>query len=288
MRPAEGLTLREFLGRAGRATLCLIVASSTQGAWAVNAQLCQQDRAVYLTFDTGHMGVAPLISQVLERQQVKATFFLANEKTQVSAERPAGSSLDDHWASWWQALAKQGHDIGSHTWNHAIWQADIGAVTDDVSQSRMSFRYTAGPKTGQRETLTAQQYCAELEQSAQRFKVMTGQSMRSIFRAPGGKTSPRLLQVARRCGWHHVPWTPAGFLGDELSSERYPNAALLQQAVKNVRAGDILLAHLGIWSRQDPWAPAVLEPLILGLKRKGLCFATMRSHPQYRDVGLRP
>ncbi len=42
------------------------------------------------------------------------------------------------------------------------------------------------------------------------------------------------------------------------------------------------MAHLGIWSRQDPWAPAVLEPLIIGLKRRGLCFATMREHPQYR------
>jgi hypothetical protein len=26
------------------------------------------------------------------------------------------------------------------------------------------------------------------------------------------------------------------------------------------------VAHLGIWSRKDPWAPAVLEPLITGLK----------------------
>jgi peptidoglycan/xylan/chitin deacetylase (PgdA/CDA1 family) len=47
----------------------------------------------------------------------------------------------------------------------------------------------------------------------------------------------------------------------------------------DVKAGDILLAHLGIWSRQDPWAPAVLEPLITGLKARGLCFATLREHP---------
>jgi peptidoglycan/xylan/chitin deacetylase (PgdA/CDA1 family) len=40
-----------------------------------------------------------------------------------------------------------------------------------------------------------------------------------------------------------------------------------------------MLAHLGIWSRQDPWAPAVLEPLITGLKARGLCFATLREHP---------
>jgi peptidoglycan-N-acetylmuramic acid deacetylase len=33
------------------------------------------------------------------------------------------------------------------------------------------------------------------------------------------------------------------------------------------------MAHLGIWSRKDPWAPAVLEPLITGLKARGFCFA---------------
>jgi peptidoglycan/xylan/chitin deacetylase (PgdA/CDA1 family) len=43
------------------------------------------------------------------------------------------------------------------------------------------------------------------------------------------------------------------------------------------------MAHLGIWSRQDPWAPAVLEPLIEGLKAKGMCFATLREHPQYKS-----
>jgi peptidoglycan/xylan/chitin deacetylase (PgdA/CDA1 family) len=43
------------------------------------------------------------------------------------------------------------------------------------------------------------------------------------------------------------------------------------------------MAHLGIWSRQDPWAPAVLEPLIVGLKQRGFCFETLRQHPAYRD-----
>jgi len=271
--------------------ICLAVLGyvvSLNVALAADEAPCSPSKAVYLTIDTGHMGVAPLIAQVLHRQQVKATFFLANERTQASLEHPAGTSLDDLWAPWWLALSKEGHDIGSHTWNHVIWQADVGPEPADAKQARMAFRYTAGPKTGQRVVLNAQQYCDELEQSAQRYKAMTGQPMRSIFRAPGGKTSTRLLQAASRCGWHHVPWTPAGFLGDELSSDKAPNAVLLKQALQHVQAGDILLAHLGIWSRQDPWAPVVLEPLIIGLKRKGLCFATLRSHPQYRDLGFRP
>ena len=64
-----------------------------------------------------------------------------------------------------------------------------------------------------------------------------------------------------------------------------PNARLLAQSLKDIRAGDILLAHLGIWSRKDPWAPAVLEPLILGLKAKGFCFATLSQHPTYQASG---
>jgi peptidoglycan/xylan/chitin deacetylase (PgdA/CDA1 family) len=124
-------------------------------------------------------------------------------------------------------------------------------------------------------------YCAELDRSAARFQQMTGRRMAPLFRAPGGKTSPALLVAAQRCGFTHVGWAPAGFLGDELPSERFPNDKLLARALRDIRSGDILLAHLGIWSRKDPWAPAVLEPLIEGLKQRGFCFATLRDHPQY-------
>ena len=72
-------------------------------------------------------------------------------------------------------------------------------------------------------------------------------------------------------------------LGDELPSEQASNQQLLAKALRDVRSGDILVAHLGIWSRKDPWAPAVLEPLITGLKARGFCFATLRDHPDYRD-----
>jgi peptidoglycan/xylan/chitin deacetylase (PgdA/CDA1 family) len=111
---------------------------------------------------------------------------------------------------------------------------------------------------------------------------MTGKPPLPLFRAPGGKTSPALLAVAASCGYQHVGWAPAGFLGDELSSEKFSNQALLKQALGGIKKGDILMAHLGIWSRKDPWAPAVLEPLIIGLKNKGFCFATLREHPAYR------
>lgn len=243
-----------------------LLASLALLAGAVHADC---SKPVYLTFDTGHMGVAPLIAEVLQRQQVHATFFLANERTLTN-----GTTLDDQWAPWWKTLSQGGHVFGSHTWDHLVWQAD--------EAGGFKMKATAGAQTGQVVHVSAQAYCEQLAHPAQRFQAMTGQAMSPIFRAPAGKTSPALLQAAQTCGWKHVPWTPAGFLGDELSSDKYPNKLLLDRALRSIRPGDIMLAHLGIWSRQDPWAPAVLEPLIVGLKAKGYCFATLREHPDYR------
>jgi peptidoglycan/xylan/chitin deacetylase (PgdA/CDA1 family) len=124
-----------------------------------------------------------------------------------------------------------------------------------------------------------------LNKANARLLEMTGQQPLPLFRAPGGKTSPALLAAAASCGFQHVGWAPAGFLGDELPSEKFSNPALLKKALGSIKKGDILMAHLGIWSRKDPWAPAVLEPLIIGLKDKGFCFATLREHPAY-SAGL--
>jgi len=155
-----------------------------------------------------------------------------------------------------------------------VWQADTAAG--------VRVKPTQGPQAGRVRVLNRQAYCAELQRPAQRWSAITGQRMASIFRAPGGRTSPALLQAAQSCGWVHVGWTAAGFLGDELPSDKHPNATLLARALRDIQPGDVLLAHLGIWSRKDAWAPAVLEPLIQGLKQRGLCFATLREHPQYR------
>jgi peptidoglycan-N-acetylmuramic acid deacetylase len=233
------------------------------------------DKPLYLTFDTGHMGVAPLVAEVLKRHDVKATFFLANERT-----RSGGGSLDDTWAAWWRERAAEGHAFGSHTWDHDSWLADTPAG--------LRVKPSQGPAAGKVRVLDAAAYCRELERPAERFAAITGQRMASVFRAPGGKTSPALLAAAASCGWQHVGWAPAGFLGDELPSERYPNATLLAGALRDIRTGDVLVAHLGIWSRKDPWAPAVLEPLIVGLKQRGFCFATLREHPTLGAAARRP
>jgi peptidoglycan/xylan/chitin deacetylase (PgdA/CDA1 family) len=230
-------------------------------------------KPVYLTFDTGHMGVANQVAEVLKRQDVRVTFFAAAERTTTG-----GDSLDNSWKAWWTARAAEGHEFASHTYDHVYWRGDVKGV-----EPRFRVRPTAGGLANREFTWTAAQYCEDIAKASQRLFDMTGKKPLPLFRAPGGKTSSRLLAATRKCGFEHVGWSPAGFLGDELPSETYSNEKLLLQALQNIRSGDILMAHLGIWSRQDPWAPAVLEPLILGLKQEGFCFQTLRQHPAYRD-----
>ena len=232
-------------------------------------------KPVYLTLDTGHMEVAPLMAEVLRRHQVRVTFFAANERTKTG-----DGSLGAHWAPWWKARAAEGHEFASHTFDHAYWRADVPAAPGAPPQFRI--RPSAGLSEGREATWSVAQYCEEIGRASARLQDITGKKPLPLFRAPGGKTSPQLLAAARSCGYAHVGWSPAGFLGDELPSNKYPNDVLLKKALKNIQSGDVLVAHLGIWSRQDPWAPAVLEPLITGLQSQGFCFRTLREHPQYK------
>jgi peptidoglycan/xylan/chitin deacetylase (PgdA/CDA1 family) len=265
--------------RSARSWKAVAVAVAAGAAAATAAPAC--DKPVYLTFDTGHMGVAPLVAETLKKHQARATFFLASEPTLTG-----GTTLDDSWAPWWKERAAEGHDFGSHTWDHDIWLADLPDADGRVTRFR--FRTRAGVQAPVVRELTAEQYCASLRKVGERFQAMTGRSLGPVFRAPAGRTSPALLAAARDCGFAHVGWSAAGFLGDELPSQSHPNDRLLARALRDIRPGDILMAHLGIWQRQEPWAPAVLDPLLAGLARRGLCFAPLREHPRYAPLFKRP
>jgi peptidoglycan/xylan/chitin deacetylase (PgdA/CDA1 family) len=238
-----------------------------------NAVQAACSNPVYLTLDTGHMETAPFIADVLNKHQVKVTFFVANEKTKDNS-----TSMSNSWGQrFWAARGKERHEFASHTWDHVYWRGDVRG--QDV---KFIVQPSAGAFEGRSFTWTPKQYCDQIDFARERIEHFTGKKALPVFRAPGGKTSPKLLAAAEACGYKHVGWAPAGFLGDELPSERASNEVLLKKALKDIRSGDILMAHLGIWSRKDPWALAVLEPLIVGLKERGFCFATLRQHPDYK------
>ena len=133
------------------AYFCLYSTAYSQSA----SQVCE--KPVYLTFDTGHMGTAPLIADVLKRHHVKATFFAANERTKTG-----DGSLGDAWAPWWKARAAEGHEFASHTFDHSYWRGD---VPSPVGGTQFKIRPSAGPQEGKESVWTGAQYCEELTRS---------------------------------------------------------------------------------------------------------------------------
>jgi peptidoglycan/xylan/chitin deacetylase (PgdA/CDA1 family) len=213
------------------------------------------------------MGPAEEIAAILKKHKVKATFFLADEQTQRG-----DLTLDPSWGSFWKSRVEEGHAFGSHTWRHWYFRGDVGE--DKV-------RYIPwGKTTG--EELDQVGVCREIRKSDDAFKALTGRSLDPIWRAPGGKLTPNTIRFAEACGYKHVAWSPAGFSGDELPSEKFPSDELIAKQLKNIRDGDILLWHLGIWSRKDALYPK-LDTLLTGLKRRGFCFARITEHPKYQE-----
>ncbi len=255
--------------QARRVVAAVLLAACGNAAPAAAPAACRG--TIYLTFDTGSQSQATFIAETLRRHHIKATFFLANEKT-VNGDW----SLDPSWAPFWKSLVADGHAFGTHTFDHVYWQRDLAG-------GKMVVKPQFGPNGGRTLSWTAAQYCDELRRVDTRFAELTGRHIDPLFRAPGGHTSPNVLAAARSCGYAHVGWAKAGFSGDETSSDAFPNSLLLKRALDNLKDGDIFMAHLGIWSRKDPWAPADLEPMIDGLEQKGFCFATMREHPAYQE-----
>jgi peptidoglycan/xylan/chitin deacetylase (PgdA/CDA1 family) len=237
--------------------LILFIPAAQFGAFSAHSQTCKG--TLYLTIDTGSMAPANEIANVLSKHKVKATFFIANEKT-----TRGDMSLAPSWTPFWKRLADEGHAFGTHTWRHWYFRGDVG---DD------QVKYVPwGKKEG--ETLTQAQVCEELNKSDAALKAMTGRGVDPIWRAPGGRTTARTQSFAKQCGYAHVHWADAGFLGDELPSEQFPNKTLAANALNNLRDGDVMMMHLGIWSRKDPFWP-MLDPLLTGLKSKGFCFDTI-------------
>ncbi|QKM60665.1 peptidase A8 [Polynucleobacter arcticus] len=240
------------------ALFLLVIVSSL-----VHAQESQCKKTIYLSFDTGNMSVAQTVADVLNRQNIKATFFLSNEKTYRG-----DFALDDSWKSYWQDRVREGHHFGSHTFDHLYF-------VKDAPGAEIFAKPQFGPKAGVMSLYNEATYCREIRRVDDRFQDLTGTSLQKIWRAPGGKTSSRSIRMGSQCGYQHIGWSPAGFLGDELNSEAHPNQMLLDKASSKLQDGDVAMAHLGIWSRKDPWAPAVLEQLIIRLKNRGFCFGTL-------------
>jgi peptidoglycan/xylan/chitin deacetylase (PgdA/CDA1 family) len=261
-----GFSSIRAVGNRRRAALALALACSLALPAAAAAPACPAG-TLYLTIDTGWGREAERIAEILNRHGVRATLFVAHERTHTG-ER----ALAPGWAAFWRARAAEGHVFASHTDRH--WY-----FTADPAPGRV--RYVS--RTGEgAEILDQAAMCRELARPIERLREAVPDAVvLPLWRAPGGITTPAALRLAEGCGLRHQGWTANGFLGDELPSDVHPNRVLVQRALARIRDGEVLVMHWGVRSRRDPFAN-VLEELILGLQARGFCFATLP--PEGRPV----
>ncbi len=242
-----------------RAVLAGLAACLPAPALAQGPQRCAG--TVFLTIDTGWAREAERIAEILRRRGVRATLFLANERT-----FRGDMSLDPSWAPFWRARAAEGHVFATHTDRHWYFRGD---------PSPGHVRYLPYGQRDGGEVLDQAALCAELERPIARLKAMVPEAVvLPLWRAPGGITTPNAVRMAASCGLKHQGWTANGFLGDELDSARFPNAALARRAIETVRDGEVLVMHWGVRSRREPYAE-VLDEVIAGLQARGFCFTTL-------------
>lgn len=219
---------------------------------------------VYLTIDPANMDFAPRVAEVLRRQQVKVTYWVSNQRTQNGE-----GSLGNLWGGWWKLVGQQGHEFASQTYDHVYWRGDLPGY-----KTTFRIKLSTGSMAGREFTYDPAKYCEQIEHAARRAEDFTGKKSLPVFRAPGGSTSPKLLASASACGYAHVGFARTALLGQGSS---------LKGALAGIRSGDVLLLDLNAPARVEPWALANLEPLLVGLKERGLCFATLRQHPALQD-----
>lgn len=83
----------------------LINAHDYQLAGRLISHVPTAEKVLALTFDDGPSERTPEILRILEREQVKATFFLV------------GQQIEAH-PDWARAIVKAGHELGNHSYSH--------------------------------------------------------------------------------------------------------------------------------------------------------------------------
>ncbi|MFF3562357.1 polysaccharide deacetylase family protein [Streptomyces sp. NPDC002574] len=126
---------------------------------------CRTDKCVALTFDGGPSRPTPELLDVLKEKHVHATFFVQ------------GKGHTDTYPKTVLRMAREGHEIGNHTWSHKnLTTLDEKGITD------------------------------ELVRVQQEVRAITGHTP-TLMRPPQGRTDDKVSAVMKRLGLAQVLWS---------------------------------------------------------------------------------
>ncbi|ETK33220.1 polysaccharide deacetylase family protein [Microbispora sp. ATCC PTA-5024] len=187
---------------------------------------CATHQCIALTFDDGPADYTGTLLKTLKKYKAKATFFMIGERVKKHPKLTA-------------EVAKDGHEIGNHTWDHKY-------LTD----------------------LTYAEINKEIGDTQRIIKKTTGKDP-VVFRAPGGLRNGGVQELTAKFGLIQIPGTTE--TKDYIKDYRHVDF-LTQKALDVAGEGEVVLMHETVKETIQSM-PAVLEELT----RQGYSFVTVST-----------
>ena len=184
-----------------------------------------------LTFDDGpNDPYTPRLLEMLAKHGAPATFFLIGRFVRQSPEIA-------------REVAKAGHVIGNHTFNHPLLILKSEAeIRGEMTSCKAALTETVGPHS-------------------------------NLFRPPFGGRRPAVLRIARELGLQPVMWSVTGYDWSAKSGEE-----IERKVGKQIRGGDVILLHDGGHKAMGADRSATIaatESIIIRYKNEGYQFVTI-------------
>jgi len=237
-------------------TLTLTLGSPTRKFLARDVRRGPTSRKqIALTFDGGgENNAADEILDYLKFHTIQSTFFLTGEFIRRYPQTV-------------KRIIRDGHEVGNHTWSHPHLTS--------FAQNR---RHDTLPE------ITSDKLVQEFAKTASLFRLVTGQDMASLWRAPFGEVNSEIVGWAADVGYRHVGWTVGrdwqhsmdtlDWVADSTSAA-YRSAEEITEKVlqfgdgkKQGANGAIVLMHLGT-QRTSDFPHQKLPDIIDGLEKQG-------------------
>lgn len=184
-----------------------------------------REKVIALTFDDGPAEYTEAILKVLKKHRLRATFFLIGKNVEVDAVTA-------------KMIAREGHEIGNHTWSHSTW-------FDFFTGKKMEF---------------------EIIRADESIKKATGKTPK-YFRPPYGVTNPVIARVMRRFSFTIVGWRFRTF--DTVKTDP---ADVCDRIFRKLRSGDVIVMH-----DHNKNAPAIAEKVIRWSKQNGFSIVSLHE-----------
>ena len=200
------------------------------------------DKVIALTFDDGPWDTYTAeILDILEENDAKATFFTV------------GSRITDDKADLVKQAAAAGHQICTHTWDHA-----------SGSGNGVNLAY-----------MSAEEQREEITKGLEAIEEATGETASTVIRAPGGNFPTEV--------WQNVDDLITADIGWNIDTKDWskPGVSAIVKAIESASSGDIILMHDGGGDRSQ--TVEALSKALPYLKKKGYTFITIDELLEYPE-----